>query len=150
MSYKAFCSNYGEHSTNAVGYHCWNGEAMRSMKSDMSAAWDNFLLGLDAHLELISGEVDEAFDTVLEVALSTNANEPGVTNNTRSAMRTLANALHHRQDLALHGIERANEIFQSELRSLQTDAFSSIRTAFITQQIWTTVNLLSHSQLDHA
>lgn len=130
-SYKAFCSNYGEHSTAKMGYHCWNEEAMEGMKGDMSAVWDSFAVDLEAHLERINGAVVQAFDSILRIALSTGANEPGAANNTRSAMRTLAATMHHRKDLTLYGIERAGESFHSELSSLHTDAFSSIRTAFL-------------------
>jgi hypothetical protein len=104
---------------------------MEGMKGDMSAVCDSFAVDLEAHLERINGAVVQAFDNVLRVALSTGANEPGAANNTRSAMRTLAAILHHRKDLTLYGIEEASESFHSELSSLHTDAFSSIRTAFI-------------------
>jgi hypothetical protein len=114
-----------------MGYHCWNEEAMEGMKGDMSAVWDSFAVDLEAHLERINGAVVQAFGNVLRVALSTGANEPGAANNTRSAMRTLAATLHHRKDLTVYGIENASESFHSELSSLHTDAFSSIRTAFI-------------------
>ncbi|RYO81753.1 hypothetical protein DL764_009715 [Monosporascus ibericus] len=90
-----------------------------------------FALDLEAHLERINGAVVQAFNNVLRVALSTGTNEPGAANNTRSAMRTLAATLRHRKDLTLYGIEEASESFHSELSSLHTDAFSSIRTAFI-------------------
>ncbi|RYP01347.1 hypothetical protein DL765_010864 [Monosporascus sp. GIB2] len=130
-SYTAFCSNYGEHSTAKMGYHCWNEEAMEGMKSDMSAVWESFVVDLEAHLERINGAVVQAFDNILGVALSTGANEPDAANNTRSAMRTLAATLRHRKDLTLSGIEEASEIFHSKLSSLHADAFSSIRTAFI-------------------
>jgi len=103
---------------------------MGRMKRDMSDIWSVFVVDLEAHLEHVNDEVDEAFDTVLEIALSTGSNESGVANNTGSSMRTLAEALHHRQDITLHGIDRASESFQSELGSLNTNAFSSIRTAF--------------------
>jgi hypothetical protein len=129
-SYKAFCSNYGEHSTGKMGYHCWNEEAIESMKGDMSAVWDSFAVDLEAHLERINGVV-QAFGNALSVALSTGANEPDAANNTRSAMRTLAATLRHRKELTLYGIEKASESFHSELSSLHTDTFSSIRTAFI-------------------
>ncbi|KAF2194396.1 hypothetical protein K469DRAFT_495226, partial [Zopfia rhizophila CBS 207.26] len=130
-SYTAFCFKYGEHSTAGMRYHCWNEEAMEGMKGDMSAVWDSFAVDLEAHLERINGAVVQAFGNVLRVALSTAANEPGAANNTRSAMRTLATTLRHRKDLTLYGIEKACESFHSELSSLHTDAFSSIRTAFI-------------------
>ncbi|KAF2462919.1 uncharacterized protein BDR25DRAFT_298822 [Lindgomyces ingoldianus] len=130
-SYRAFCSHYGEHATTKVEYRCWNEEAMEGMKGDMSAVWDGFAVDLEAHLERINGAVVQTFGNALGVALSAGTNRPGAANNAWSALRTLANTLGHRKDLTLYGIEKASESFHSELLSLHTDAFSSIRTAFI-------------------
>jgi len=132
MTYKAFCSHYGAHSTaKSDGYHCWNEEAMESMNDDMSTLWDSFEVDIEAHLERVNATVVQAFGNALTVASSIGANEPGTANNTGSAMRTLATTLCHRKDLAHHGIEETSESFNSELSSFHTDAFSSIRTAFI-------------------
>lgn len=114
-----------------MGYRCWNEEAMQGMQGDMSTVWDSFAVDLEAHLDQINGLVVQAFDNVLRVVLSTGANEPVAANNTRSVMRTLAGTLRHRKDLTLYGIEEAGDSFYSELSSLHTDAFSSIRTAII-------------------
>ena len=127
-SYKAFCSNYGEHSTAKMGSHCWNEEAMKAMKDNMSPVWDSFAVDLKADLQQINGAVIQAFDNGIRFV---SAIEPCEANNNRSAMRALAATLHHRKDLVLYSIEKANESFQYELCSLRTDAFSSIRTAFI-------------------
>jgi hypothetical protein len=102
---------------------------MEDMRGDMSAVWDSFKVDLEAHLQRFDGAVVSAFDNVVRVALTTDANVPGATNDT--AMRTLAATLGHRKDLILYHIEKANESFDSELSSLHTNAFSSIRTAFI-------------------
>ncbi|KAF2688370.1 hypothetical protein K458DRAFT_414140 [Lentithecium fluviatile CBS 122367] len=129
-TYKAFCSNYGDHSTKEKGYRCWNEEAMGGMKGDMSIVWDSFAVDLDAHLDRINGAVIQAFHNVLEFALSAGAAEPRAALNARSAMHTLADTLRHRQYLTVYGIEKASESFHSELSCLHTNAFSSIRTAF--------------------
>jgi len=104
---------------------------MESMTDDMSAIWDSFEVDIEAHLERINDAVVQAFGNALTAASSIGANEPGAANNTRSAMRTLAATLCHRKDLTLNGIEKACESFNSGLSSFHTDAFSSIRTAFI-------------------
>lgn len=145
-SYSAFCSNYGEHSTPKKGYHCWNEEAMDGMNGDMSPVWHSFVVNLEAHLERINEAVAQAFSNARRIALSTCENEPGAANNSRSAMRTLAATLHHREDRTLNGIEEENESFHSELSSLHTDAFSSIRTAFIGKLMETTYHA---ANMDH-
>ena len=104
---------------------------MESMNDDMSTLWDSFEVDIEAHLERVNATVVQAFGNALTVASSIGANEPGTANNTGSAMRTLATTLCHRKDLAHHGIEETSESFNSELSSFHTDAFSSIRTAFI-------------------
>jgi hypothetical protein len=129
MSYKAFCSNYGEHSTKSVRYRCWNKEAMEGMNGDMSAVWDSFAVDLETRLDRVNGVVAQAFRRACRVALSTRANEPGVAR----PMQILAAMLRRREDRTLYGIEEANENFQSDLSSLNTNVFSSIRTAFIGQ-----------------
>jgi hypothetical protein len=131
MSYKAFCSNYGDHSTASIGHRCWNQEAMEGMKDDLSSIWVIFANGLEVKLDQVNSSVDQAFGNVLKVAMSTVANESRATNDTRSAMRTVADILRHRKDLTFYGIEKAIDGFHSELSSLQTDTLSSIRTAFI-------------------
>ncbi|CAO2651427.1 Nn.00g039970.m01.CDS01 [Neocucurbitaria sp. VM-36] len=132
-SYKAFCSKYGEHYTNAIGYCCWNEEILTSMKDDMSNVWDSFVLDLDIHLQEIKDAIAEIFGKALAVALSTEANDPSAASNPRSAMRTLATNLRHREDLTLHSFETAQETFSSQLFYFHTDVFSSIRSAFIGQ-----------------
>lgn len=130
-SYKAFCSNYGEHATNAMGYHCWNEEAIKGMKGDMSAVWDSLMVEFEVQLEQINGAIDQAFGNALQVASSIGAVQPGSVNTSQSAMRTLCRILCNRRDLTLYGFEEASEGFHSDLSSLQTNISSSIRTAFV-------------------
>ncbi|KAH8732134.1 hypothetical protein GQ44DRAFT_767167 [Phaeosphaeriaceae sp. PMI808] len=132
-SYKAFCSNHGEYSTPKMGYHCWNEEATGNMGDDMSAVWDNFRDELDAQLEQTKDAISQSFNKILRIALSASSNGSRGPNNSRSAIQTLAATLRYREDLTTHGFEQAVESFYSELSMLLTDAFSSIRTAFIGQ-----------------
>ncbi|KAK2766946.1 hypothetical protein FQN54_006261 [Arachnomyces sp. PD_36] len=138
-SYSAFCSNYGDHSTPKVGYHCWNKEAMASMNDDMSPLWRSFVLDLAAHLDRLDAAVTQTFSNARRIALSTCENGPAAAaNNSRSMMRTLAATLHHREDRILDGLEEESENFDSKISSFHTDAFSSIRTAFIGKLMETT------------
>lgn len=117
--------------TNAIGYRCWNQEAVESMKSDMAHIWDGCAINLESQLDLINETVSQAFGKVLELALPPNRRGSRATNTTPRAMRTLATILRHREDLVLNGMEKIVESFQSEFSCLQADAFSSVRTAFI-------------------
>jgi hypothetical protein len=116
-----------------VGYRCWNEEAMQGMKGDLSDIWNSFASDLDDEIELVNTATSEAFSKVLRIAASTRVNESGVPRDTRSAMRTFASNLVHREHLTRYGVEKATETFESKLSSLRADALSSVRTAFIGQ-----------------
>lgn len=40
-TYSAFCRQYGDYSTKAVGARNWNTEAMEAMVTDLAQPWDN-------------------------------------------------------------------------------------------------------------
>ena len=40
-TYSAFCRQYGDYCTPAVGEHNWNKEAMQAMVTDLTEPWDN-------------------------------------------------------------------------------------------------------------
>jgi hypothetical protein len=104
---------------------------MGCMTAHMSPIWKRFETDLEAHLQQIDSAVHQSFDEAYGIASSTDADEPSATNSNRSEMLTLAGTLRHRETLALYGIEKACDSFHSAMSSLRTDAFSSIRTAFI-------------------
>ncbi|KAF2278876.1 uncharacterized protein EI97DRAFT_372095 [Westerdykella ornata] len=125
-AYSAFCGHRGNYYTASVGRHSWNGEAMKSMKDDMSTDWDNFKSNVEAQVKAIEKAVAEAFDNSFKIARDAA--------DSLSAMETFADTLRHRKFLIRHGIKRAYEKeFQEELSSLDTDAFSPCETAFIGQ-----------------
>lgn len=45
-TYSAFCRQYGDYCTPAVGVHNWNKEAMEAMVTDLTEPWDNLRLRL--------------------------------------------------------------------------------------------------------
>jgi hypothetical protein len=116
-----------------VGYHCWNEKAILGMTGDLSAIWNGFASDLDDEIQRVNTATSQAFDKVLRIAASTRANKSEATNETRSAMRTFASNLVHRNHLTRYGVEKATETFESKLSSLRADALSSVRTAFIGQ-----------------
>jgi hypothetical protein len=116
-----------------VGYHCWNEEAIQGMTGDLSAIWNSLTSDLDDEIQRVNTTTNLAFDKVLRIAASTRANRSGATNDTRSAMRTFASNLVHREHLTRYGIEKATETFELKLSSLRADALSSVRTGLIGQ-----------------
>jgi hypothetical protein len=125
MTYKAFCSNYGDHSTNKQGPRCWNEEAIETMADAMEPIWDSFADDLDIHLDRTNEAIVDTFATVLRIT-SRNANP-----NIRSALRTFTAVLKHRRDLARAGVEQLFENLEADFSSFQSDALSPVQTAYI-------------------
>ncbi|KAH6642927.1 hypothetical protein C7974DRAFT_301862 [Boeremia exigua] len=124
-SFRAFCSNYGDHCTPTIGRRCWNKEAMAQMKSDMIDIWSDFAADNDDHLQDSLDKLGEDFEDVVSVDRS----ELGI--KSRSVARVLHGILDHRKDLVLYGIEDAIEEYRRGLRYLETDALAPVRTSFM-------------------
>jgi hypothetical protein len=130
-SYKAFCSNYGDHWTKAKGFCNWNEEAIQGMTTDLCAIWDSFAFDLYTELERVNTMAVQVYARLLEIATSPTLHNSGATDRIGIAMRTLASNLLHREHLMRYGIDQATETFESNLSSLRGDVLSSVRTAFI-------------------
>lgn len=130
-SYRAFCSNYGDHATPAVGACCWNEEAMQGMKNDLSKVWDSFQVDLDAEIERVNATAAHTFTKVCKLASDVSRKVSRRTNNARSAMRTLAGNVLHRKNVMLYDLEQASENFEEKLSTLRENALSSVGTAFV-------------------
>jgi hypothetical protein len=126
-SYKAFCSNYGDYKTRAVGKRCWNKEAITAMRTDMQPVWDKFTVDVvETQLADLSATIAQVFAAILTIA-----SPPDAELHFRSSMRTLTTVTVHRRGLVVSGIEQALETLHSALSSLSTNAFSRLRTAYI-------------------
>jgi hypothetical protein len=131
ISYKVFCSNYGEHCTDGKGPHCWNDEAIQGMKDDLSAIWDSFVVDLIADIQYVSTASLQTYTEVGEIASSTAENGSPSSNDIAVVMRTFASNMQHREELIRCGIYKAMESFVSDLRSLRADTLTGARTAFV-------------------
>ncbi|KAM3542055.1 hypothetical protein ARSEF1564_005011 [Beauveria bassiana] len=123
-SYSAFCRQYGNYTTNAVGYHDWNREANGQMARHMKSPWQTLVSRAQA---------EEARITEF-LTSSTNYVAGKLENHTISslaAMAPLRHALYLEQDLLLDAVQNAFESASLQLRQLRTDAFSSLRTSYI-------------------
>ncbi|KAF2638819.1 hypothetical protein P280DRAFT_404207 [Massarina eburnea CBS 473.64] len=131
-SYKAFCRNYGKHSTPTVNYHCWNEEAMMTMFNDMESIWNAFTTHLLKSIEQAKTFVETSFqNAICKVVAAFTARS--FTEHRRS-LQLLAATLHRRKSMILRHIESFTEnSVNADLSALRTDAFSFIRTAFVGQ-----------------
>ncbi|RMJ15686.1 hypothetical protein CDV36_004625 [Fusarium kuroshium] len=107
-SYSAFCRQYGDYSTRAVGPHNWNEEMMEGMVQDLEDPWQDFRsilqqrqTNLVQQVETILDSASERFDTELDEEYDTLA--------------PLMEALFRRQQLLLGSIEQINEQFETDL-----------------------------------
>ncbi|KAH7406760.1 hypothetical protein DE146DRAFT_404176 [Phaeosphaeria sp. MPI-PUGE-AT-0046c] len=130
MAYKAFCSHYGNHNTNSVGYHCWNQEAVQGMTADLRTFWNSFTADVETEIERVGAVVTQTFTEIIQIAVSVAA---GISraNDTGSGMRTFAANLQHRERLVSYGIEQVAEDSASKLLALRADAVAHVRTSFI-------------------
>ncbi|KAJ4171103.1 hypothetical protein NW754_007247 [Fusarium falciforme] len=119
-SYAAFCRQYGDYCTPAVGPHNWNEEIMEGMIEDLEDPWQqlcnsiqqrqtNLVERVDTLLDMASEQFDDDYDT----------------------LGPLMEALFRRQQLLLDSIERANEQFETDLGLLRIDSLSGVRSSTI-------------------
>ncbi|PQK15746.1 hypothetical protein BB8028_0006g00680 [Beauveria bassiana] len=123
-TYSAFCRQYGNYTTNAVGHHDWNGEANGQMARHMKSPWQTLVSRAQA---------EEARITEFHTS-STNYVAGKLENHTISSLAALAplrHALYLEQDLLLDAVQNAFESASLQLRQLRTNAFSSLRTSYI-------------------
>jgi hypothetical protein len=65
-TYRAFCSNYGDHCTNAVGSHNWNEEAIEKMIGSLAAPWQNLRLTLQNWHDNITASIEDLMDWAIQ------------------------------------------------------------------------------------
>ncbi|RYC53741.1 hypothetical protein CHU98_g12467 [Xylaria longipes] len=119
-TYSAFCRNYGTHYTAAVGSRSWNQEIIEEMIKDMSTPWNGVQVSLDKLSEDIIESIDDLFDWVDEFL----AESP-------DTALSLASTLLSQKCVLEADTETILNDLRGDLRTLRTDALSSIRTSFI-------------------
>ncbi|KAH8883504.1 hypothetical protein GQ53DRAFT_699385 [Thozetella sp. PMI_491] len=123
-SYSAFCRNFGDYCTPAVGRRNWNEEAIHTMVSDMRVPWQNMLQGIQERQEQ-SGEIAES---VLQRGIDILNNE---LHGEAAQVQSLITILRHRRRLVAADVETEHEEVNDELALLETDSYSGIRSSFI-------------------
>ncbi|KAI0183617.1 hypothetical protein EV127DRAFT_352330 [Xylaria flabelliformis] len=125
-TYSAFCRNYGTHSTAAVGPRSWNQEIIEEMTNDMNTPWDELQMTFEQRGEDIIESIDNLFDIAYQF-LDTELDE------SPEAASVLSSTLLSQKRVLEADIEALLNDLQEHLRTLRTDALSSIRTSFIGQ-----------------
>ena len=64
-SFAAFCRNYGDYYTPAVGGHCWNSEATKVMVTYMNTQWQTFCQDIQAHQDKSFGSIEDTFNRAI-------------------------------------------------------------------------------------
>ncbi|KAK4249146.1 hypothetical protein C7999DRAFT_39705 [Corynascus novoguineensis] len=123
-TYAAFCRQYGTYTTAAVGYHCWNEEAMKTMNGDLAHPWDNLQEEVQRLLHNTRVAISETQDRVvsryLDIALQ----------DFPDSIHPLRNALKSRRRILVGDVEELGAAFEAEVSKLRTKALSGLRTSY--------------------
>ncbi|OCL10812.1 hypothetical protein AOQ84DRAFT_374565 [Glonium stellatum] len=122
-TFAAFCRNYGDWDTDAVGPHCWNYEVIEKMVTDMRAPWEEFCQDIKAQQGKRPKSAEDAFDRAIVFSNDSN--------NRDRSLETLTTNLEHRRDIPISSIEQLCLELEKGLSSLKTEAFSGIEASII-------------------
>ncbi|RKK60015.1 hypothetical protein BFJ67_g2349 [Fusarium oxysporum f. sp. cepae] len=104
-SYSAFCRNFGDYCTPAIGSRNWNEEAMDEMVSDLGGPWEEMCGSLRERQSSMLENADEFADMAIEKL-------------EHDSVDSLTQALEHRQSIFLAAIEKVNDDFENSLSSI--------------------------------
>jgi hypothetical protein len=65
-TYAAFCRNYGDYNTRAVGPHNWNEEAIERMAGHLAAPWQSLHSELHDRHERIEMLIEDLMDWAIQ------------------------------------------------------------------------------------
>jgi hypothetical protein len=65
-TYSAFCRNFGDYNTEAVGEHNWNEEAIERMVKDLAAPWQDLRSTLQRTLEDNNRLIEDLMNWAIE------------------------------------------------------------------------------------
>ncbi|KAK4041410.1 hypothetical protein C8A01DRAFT_14819, partial [Parachaetomium inaequale] len=129
-TYAAFCRQCGTHITDAVGYHCWNEEAMETMNSDLADPWDRLQGEIHGQIQNATVLILQASGRALSRYIDNASGE--LPDSTRRPLRTALTSA--RRTLA-GNLEALSEKFEADLSKLRTDALSGLRTSYFGQSL---------------
>ncbi|KAG4283163.1 hypothetical protein FPRO06_09836 [Fusarium proliferatum] len=116
-SYSAFCRNFGNYCTPAIGSRNWNEEAMGEMASDLERPWEEMCGALQERQLNMLENADEFADMAMERLEE------------HDSIDSLTRALENRQSMFLAAIEKVNDDFENNLRILRIESLSALRSS---------------------
>ncbi|KLO81585.1 Uncharacterized protein Y057_7563 [Fusarium fujikuroi] len=116
-SYSAFCRNFGNYCTPAIGSRNWNEEAMGEMASDLERPWEEMCGALQERQLNMLESADEFADMAMERLEE------------HDSVDSLTRALENRQSMFLAAIEKVNDDFENNLRILRIESLSALRSS---------------------
>ncbi|KAK2739133.1 hypothetical protein CKAH01_18700 [Colletotrichum kahawae] len=120
----AFCRNYGNYCTPAVGPHNWNQDIIAKMVGDLTPRWQRMLSSvqdrLNSNIENLEDEMDEALELLsAELEAYPEVND------------AIGEVLLARTNQILSRTESLREKFQDDFCALEVDALTGIRTSIV-------------------
>ncbi|KAF4944710.1 hypothetical protein FGADI_12485 [Fusarium gaditjirri] len=103
-SYSAFCRNFGDYCTPAIGSRNWNEEAMDEMVTDLGRPWEEMCGALQERQSSMLENADEFADMAIEKLEE------------HDSVDSLTRALENRQSMFLAAIEKVYDEFENNLR----------------------------------
>ncbi|RKK77915.1 hypothetical protein BFJ69_g5912 [Fusarium oxysporum] len=116
-SYSAFCRNFGDYCTPAIGSRNWNEEAMDEMVSDLGGPWEEMCGSLQERQSSMLENAYEFADMAIEKLEE------------HDSVDSLTQALENRQSIFLAAIEKVNDDFENNLRILRIESLSGLRSS---------------------
>ncbi|KAF4497513.1 hypothetical protein FAGAP_6314 [Fusarium agapanthi] len=116
-SYSAFCRNFGDYCTPAIGSRNWNEEAMDDMVTDLEGPWEGMCGALQERQSNMLENADEFADMAIERLEE------------HDSVDSLTRALENRQSIFLAAIEQVNDKFENDLRILRIESLSALRSS---------------------
>ncbi|CAH0050893.1 unnamed protein product [Clonostachys solani] len=133
-SYRAFVSNFGNHSTPKAGTHDWNSEAMDQMVEDLRTPWESLTSTLYERQSELTRAIETTTETIndgLETELDANDESTSV----------LLEALEAQTRLLQRSMDACFETLADKFLLLHTDTFSGIRTSSFGKEMESTYRL---------
>ncbi|KAK8030148.1 hypothetical protein PG993_011439 [Apiospora rasikravindrae] len=127
-TYSAFCRNYGNYRTPAVGSHDWNEEAIEAMVGDLTPLWSQLCGSIEQSHEQLIGQVQELMGWATQY-LDTELDDSS------PSLLALSQAIETRQCLLERDMETVCGKSLKAMDALRVDALSGIRSSFMGQSM---------------
>uniref|UniRef100_L2G701 DUF7605 domain-containing protein n=1 Tax=Colletotrichum fructicola (strain Nara gc5) TaxID=1213859 RepID=L2G701_COLFN len=126
QTYGAFCRNYGNYCTPAVGPHDWNQDIIAKMARDLTPQWKQMLSSVQGRLNTGVENLEDEMDAAMELLSAELEAFPEVND-------VIEEVLLARTSQILFRMESLRETFQDDVRALEVDALTGIRTSIVGQ-----------------